>query len=250
MLALLAAIGLDAILTYLPPRLRLLPLALPLLMLFVGWSDFDRSRYRVAEDYSLTLLESIPPGAHLSASDDNILFVLIYLHLVEGLRPDINLILQGVGDADLPPLRFDPDREPFFLTHHPNWNLPAMQIVPVGLAFQVVRAGSPSPAPATVKEKLEGEDDPRVPKDYLTRNLIGHFHFMLGWTYETRDWPRAWREFLAAEAAAPQNDVLFYNLGLIYRRNGLFAEALAAFEHSHDINDRHLSWLPTAELPG
>jgi tetratricopeptide (TPR) repeat protein len=241
MLALLAAIGLDAILVHLPSRLRLLPLALPLLMLVVGWSDFDRSRYRVAEDFSLTLLESIPPGAHLSASDDNILFVLMYLHLVEGLRPDINLILQGVGDAELPPLRFDPDREPLFLTHHPNWNVPEMQIVPVGLVFRVVRSGTQPPVPEISKTRLEGEDDPRVPKDYLTRNLIGHFHFMLGWTYEARDWPRAWREYQAAAAAAPQNDVLFYNLGLIYRRNGLFEEALAAFERSHEINDRSLA---------
>ena len=42
---------------------------------------------------------------------------------------------------------------------------------------------------------LEGEDDPRVPKDYLTRNLIGHFHYMLGITWESRDWPRARDEF-------------------------------------------------------
>ena len=30
----------------------------------------------------------------------NILFVLIYLTMVEGVRPDVNLILQGVGGAD------------------------------------------------------------------------------------------------------------------------------------------------------
>ena len=35
--------------------------------------------------------------------------------------------------------------------------------------------------------------------------------------------------------------MLFYNLGLIYRRNGLFAEALAAFERSREINPRHIA---------
>jgi tetratricopeptide (TPR) repeat protein len=87
---------------------------------------------------------------------------------------------------------------------------------------------------------LAGEDDPRVPKDYLTQNLIGHFHYMLGVSFETRDWERARREFEAAARAAPANDVLFYNLGLLYRRNGELARARAAFERAHAINPRHL----------
>jgi hypothetical protein len=65
----------------------------------------------------------------------------MYLTMVEGYRPDVDLILQGVGGADLQPLRFNPDSEPLFFTHHPNWNLPALEIVPVGLVFQVRRAG-------------------------------------------------------------------------------------------------------------
>jgi len=77
-----------------------------------------------------------------------------------------------------------------------------------------------------------------VPKDYLTQNLIGNFHQMLGVTWEPRDWPRARREFEEAAAAAPDNDVLFYNLGLVYRRNGLLDEALAAFRRSARINPR------------
>jgi tetratricopeptide (TPR) repeat protein len=88
---------------------------------------------------------------------------------------------------------------------------------------------------------LEGEHDARVPKDYLTQNLIGQFHFMIGSTFETRDWPRASRSFDAAQRAAPDNDVLFYNLGLIYRRNGLLEEALAAFSRSQEINPRHIA---------
>ena len=35
--------------------------------------------------------------------------------------------------------------------------------------------------------------------------------------------------------------MLFYNLGLIYSGNGLFDEALAAFERSHAINPRHIA---------
>jgi tetratricopeptide (TPR) repeat protein len=150
----------------------------------------------------------------------------------------VNLILQGVGGAPLPPLRFDPDSEPLFFTHHPNWSLPELEVVPVGLAFEIRRAGRPWPRPVVPRAELAGESDTRVPKDYLTQNLIGHFHYMVGMSFESRDWRRAAREFLAAEKADPRNDVLFYNLGLIYRRNGLYPEALVAFSRSQAINSR------------
>ncbi len=236
--AVLAGMGGQALMERLPRNVRLLPLALPLLTAVVTFHQFDRSRYVVAEDFSRTLLETLPPGVHLAANDDNILFVLMYLHLVEGMRPDVDLILQGVGGAELPPLHFDPDSDPLFLTHDPNWRIAGLRLVPVGLVFQTVREGRLPPPPALSKERLDGEDDPRVPKDYLTRNLIGQFHYMLGLTFQARDWPRAWREFAVASAAAPDNDVLFFNLGLIFRENGLLPEALAAFERSDAINPR------------
>lgn len=240
LLALLAGLGCQLLLERLPRAARVLPLAVPVFLLATGWSSFDRSHYRVAEAFASEVLRSLPPGAHLSASDDNILFVLLYLHLVEGRRPDLDLVLEGVGAADLPPLRFDPDRDPLYFTHHPNWTLPALELAPVGVVFRVMRAGAPQPELLLPDGALAGEDDSRVPKDYLTQNLIGHFHYMLGVSFEQRDWLRARREFDAAVRAAPNNDVLFFNLGLIYVRNGLYDEALAAFERSHAINPRHL----------
>lgn len=242
MLALLAMIGVHHLTEAVARRRWVwLSLLVPLLLFLNGRQEFDRSRFRIAEDFSRTLLQSLPPGAHLAASDDNILFVLIYLHLVEGVRPDIDLIMQGVGDADLPDLRFDPDTDPLFFTHHPNWQIQGLDVVPIGLVLQTVRSGVPPPDPQIVKWRLEGEDDPRVPKDYLTSNLIGHFHYMLGMTHERRDWPVAQREFRLAMEKAPDNDVLFYNMGLIYRRNGLLLRSLEAFERSHQINPRRLA---------
>ncbi len=52
---------------------------------------------------------------------------------------------------------------------------------------------------------------------------------MLGVTAENRDWMRARSEFAEAMKAAPDNDVMFYNLGLIFARNGLFDDAIAEF---------------------
>jgi len=240
MMAVLAGLGCHILIRRMPRTLTFLPLGIPVIMLLAGWNTHDRSRYRIAESFGMSVFRSLPPGAHLIATDDNILFSLLYLHLVERRRPDVNLIPQGVGDADLPPLRFNPDNEPLFFTHHPNWSLPSLELVPVGLLFRACRAGEPPPEPI-LPEPLEGERDARVPKDYLTQNLIGQFHYMLGFTFEQRDWPSARREFEEAAAAAPENDVLFYNLGLIFKRNGLVEEALGAFERSHAINPRHLA---------
>lgn len=220
-------------------RRTLALLLVPPILLVAGWQRYDRSDFRLADDFSRTLLSTLPPGAHLAASDDNILFVLIYLHLVEGLRPDIDLILQGVGDADLPPLRFDPDSDPLFFTHHPNWDLAGIEVVPVGLVYQTVRPGV-HPEVKLPKTDLDGAWDPDVPKDYLAQNLVGHFHFMVGVSHGETDWPQAEREFRRAMEAAHDNDVLFYNLGLIYRRNGLSERALHAFRRAHEINPRHI----------
>ncbi len=239
MLAILAGIGCDVVVARVPKALRVAPLGIPLFLLASGWHDHDRSRYRVAEGFADAVLRTLPPGAHLVASDDNILFSLLYLHLVEKRRPDINLVPQGVAEADLPALRFNPDTEPLFFTHHPNWNLPSLDLVPVGLLFRAARAGASAP-PLALPGELPGERDERVPKDYLTQNLVGHYHYMLGVTFERSDWLRARGEFNAATAAAPQNDVLFYNLGLIYTRNGLVEDAMAAFDRSRAINPRHL----------
>jgi len=241
MAALLAGLGCDLLTKRIPRRLGWLAMIVPVALLLSGWKANDRSRYRIAEDFSGTVLRSLPPGAHLIATDDNILFASMYLHFVEKVRPDVDLILQGVGDADLPPLKFNPDTDPVFLTHHPNWNVPGLDLVPVGLTFRAWRAGRPWPEPVLPPPLLDGEHDPSVPKDYLTQNLIGQFHYMLGVTFENRDWLKGREEFRLAAALAPDNDVLFYNLGLIYHRNGLLDDSLRAFKRSQAINPRHLA---------
>ncbi len=239
MLALLAGLGSQVLIERLPRRARVLPLVLPAFLVVAGFQAHDRS-YVLAEAFSEDVLRALPPGAHLIASDDNVLYVLMYLHWVEGRRPDVDLILQGVSGIERPPLRFDPEREPLFLVDHPNWQLASLEIVPVGVVFRAWRAGGPSPPLILPADHLPGETDPRVPKDYLTRCLIGHFHYMLGVTFEQRDWLRARRELEAVTAFAPDSDVLQYNLGLIFRRNGLLDDASAAFERADAANPRPL----------
>ena len=246
MLALLAGLGAAALCRRLPPRTDWVSwtlIAIPLALLATGWRAADRSHYAIADDYSRQLLAGLPPGAHLAASDDNILFVLMYLRWVEGLRPDVDLILQGVGDAALPPLHFEPGSDPLYFTHDPNWSNPALDVVPVGLAFEVVRHGT-APSAWRLPTDPPGVDDPAVPKDYLTQNLLGELYYMRALTRAAQspdDWAAVRADFARAMREAPNNDVLFYNLGLIFRRHGDLADALAAFERSAAINPRAIA---------
>lgn len=237
--ALCAGIGIETAGRRLGRALPVAALALPVALLIGGWDRFDRSDYRIAEEFSRHLLATIPPGATLAATDDNILFVLIYLTMVEGVRPDVDLILQGVADAAPERRRFDPATEPLYFTHHPNWNHPELDVVPVGLAFRVWRRGQPLPELPSPPDELAARTG--VEHDYLTRNLVGHYYFMLGFTAEREDWRRATSLLERAMREAPDNDVLFYNVGLIYERNGDVAAALAAFRRSHEINPRPIA---------
>ena len=200
----------------------------------------DRSRYRIADSFGRALLASLPPGAHLSATDDNVLFVLMYLQMVEGVRPDVDLIQQGIGGADLPPLRFDPDRDALFFTHGPNWRRQPLAAVPVGLAFRVVRAGSAPPPRLAMPEALAGERDAAVPRDYLTRSLLGHFHLMRALTLEPSDWPRSRLEIEEAARVAFDDEATLYNAGLVCARNGLHRRAAELFADCVAISDRPL----------
>jgi len=51
----------------------------------------DRRGYDFATDYATTLLESLPPDAVVFAQTDADAFPMGYLHLVEGIRPDLTL---------------------------------------------------------------------------------------------------------------------------------------------------------------
>ena len=68
MAALLAAFGLELALRRWGRRIAAGLLLVPLALLAVGYPRFDRSRYRIAEDFSRKLLDSLPPGATPTSS--------------------------------------------------------------------------------------------------------------------------------------------------------------------------------------
>ncbi|MGK2859051.1 MAG: hypothetical protein ACSLFQ_17770, partial [Thermoanaerobaculia bacterium] len=173
---------------------------------------------------------------------------LLYMLHVEQVRPDVELILQGV-DQERPNVSFNPDYDAVYLAHDPQWGGTGLDVVPVGLAYRAIRAGTQPPEPS-MPAPIEGEGDARVPKDFLTRSLIGNYYFMEAMSYETLDWPRARRGLERVLELVPDGDLSSHNVGLIYARNGWYEEGIAAYERCHAINPRGLLQREEPDRPG
>ena len=80
-----------------------------------------------------------------------------------------------------------------------------------------------------------------MPKDYLTHNLDRPLPLHARHHLERATGRERAGSSTRRRGAAPDNDVLFYNLGLIYCGNGLFEESRAAFRRSAEINPREIA---------
>ncbi len=215
-------------------------LLLPIPLIVAGWNRFDRHDYRFVEDFTRSLLATVPEGARLSAGDDVVLFALLYHHLALGERPDLELILEGGGSARPVRLAWNLEDEPIFFTHPTGPDTPGVELLPVGLLWVTVEPGEEPALRLPSRLELPQERETGIPRDYLTDNLIAHFHYMLGMTHERLDWPRAMRHWQRATEFGAEDDLLFFNLGQLFWRNGQPERALAAFRRAAEINPRHL----------
>lgn len=88
------------------PRFSILPAfllclaAVPVLMARQEWDDHNRSRKTLARDTALNTLLSCAPDAILFTQGDNDTYPLWYLQEVEGVRPDVRVIITELLNAD------------------------------------------------------------------------------------------------------------------------------------------------------
>jgi hypothetical protein len=204
----------------------LLAFLLPIGLLVARFARHDLSRHRYADEYNRRILESLPSGATLIAQDDNVVFPLMYLKYVEGVRPDVTLLEQGVHQ--LAPLKFNPRRDAVYCTH---WNAafhqsvvpgrPGLRLVPEGVIYRVVSTDMHyAPRELWPLFLLPDMEDPRIPRNFLTRCLLGHVYFMRGeWSALQGDSETVgWLE--RAARMGYDDATLNYNIGLACRRAG------------------------------
>jgi hypothetical protein len=74
--------------------------AVPLLMGTQEWDDHDRSKKTLARDFAVDYLESCPPNAILFSFEDNDTYPLWYAQEVEGIRPDVRVMVNTLTGSD------------------------------------------------------------------------------------------------------------------------------------------------------
>jgi len=75
-------------------------LAVPTLMMSQEWDDHDRSKKTLARDLATDYLESCPPNAVLFSFEDNDTYPLWYAQEVEGIRPDVRVMVNTLTGSD------------------------------------------------------------------------------------------------------------------------------------------------------
>jgi hypothetical protein len=232
------AFGWNWILSGLPAAVQPFLAFAPAVFLFLAqFRGQDLSRHRYADEYSRRILMSLPENATLIAQDDNVVFPMMYLRHAEHVRPDVTLLEQGVHQ--LQQFRFNPRKDVVYCTHwQAAFNQPAtprgagLRLVNEGLIYRVVSTDmNHRPLDLWPQHMLPDMEDERIPRNYLTRCLLGHVYFMRGEWELPRDAVCAAAWYARAARMAWDNAVMHYNLGLVYERHGwrlLAEDAFAA----------------------
>ena len=77
-------------------------LVLAVIPLAANWSAASRHDDTTARDWGIDILDSLEPYAILVTIGDNDTFPLWYAQMVEGVRPDVTVIIEGYLDMDWP----------------------------------------------------------------------------------------------------------------------------------------------------
>ncbi len=75
-------------------------LAVPVLMMVQNWDDHDRTGRYMALDSAKNMLESCAPNAVLFTTGDNDTYPLLYAQEVEGIRPDVRVVISQFMGTD------------------------------------------------------------------------------------------------------------------------------------------------------
>lgn len=229
-------LGFDAVIKQVS-SIRSLPfiaLVLPVALAVINFHENDRSQHRLAEEFNMHILNDLPDNSALMAQGDNVLFPITYFHHVKGVRPDMKLF--EVGMNQLAAFEFHPKKTPTFFTHYNNLGTTDLQLVPDGLVYKVITPDMDAPSIMSADELLEKYElttitgSKPVYLDYLSRCMVGDYYFMLAVNVHRKSFADALPLYLKAAEAAYDNDVVQYNLGLVFGREQRYFEAMQQFK--------------------
>ena len=198
---------------------------LPFLILMVNWPANDRSRDTLARDFGLELLASAPPGAGLFFVHDEALFPCLYLKVVEGLRPDLQIIESfffGYQGQAISAVISDVPPNDEMLKYYSY--LRGAKAVPWGLAYRLVRDSADMPSGMFFAKPVRDPPmntlyDPSARRAYAAyacyHARLGADRFLAG------EIKTAEHEWAISERLKVDDPYAHYILALMYRRCGL-----------------------------
>ena len=104
-------------------------LAVPALMIKQEWKSHDRSTKRTAHDMAYNYLISCPKNAILFTGADNDTYSLWYLQEVEGVRPDVRIIVNTLFGSD-------------WYIHQMQKKMNQSEPLPITMPFEKYKAGT------------------------------------------------------------------------------------------------------------
>jgi tetratricopeptide (TPR) repeat protein len=207
-------------------------------VLSLGWhfETNDRSRNTLLKSYVEQLLSHVPAGAALYAEGDNHLFSLLYFHLVEGRRPDIELLNPRVGLGDQAKV-YQLAREGRLYTTHYMQTSGSVRCRPAGLVFKIVADDIPFPEIQWrdfTEEEIRGARAPLekiLVTEYFHRRAL--YHKNRGETEEALRWLRK------MDSVAQGYDQTLMLTGFAFANFEMPSEALKYFEAALKINPKN-----------
>ncbi|MEM7244780.1 MAG: DUF2723 domain-containing protein [Acidobacteriota bacterium] len=236
-LTLLAGLGAGVLLRDRWRRLAPLLLLLPSFYLVRDFSRHDRSDYLLIDGCARAVLDSLPPGSMLLAGDANLAFAIAHVHLVEGHRPDVHLVLLNVDGRPPANFRFDPRRDHLHFTHPSSWPLGGLAIEPAGLTYRVVTPGADPEVPDSLPE-LPAAGGPVLAGDYASRQVIGHLLYLRSVSLMSRDRAAGLAGLDEAMDVGHDAPRVHHNSGISLLEQGEWSRARQALERAAELRPK------------
>ncbi|MCG3138977.1 MAG: hypothetical protein HJJLKODD_02849 [Phycisphaerae bacterium] len=247
-------------------------LLLPGYEIYCNYKECDYSNYTYAEDHARNLLASLLPNAIIFPSGDHNTFPLIYLTLVENVRPDVTIadkygfidpaVLDEVisqrrdrvgAEFQSFTLHSESEKREFIIRHakRPIYfttklanPIPDAALVPVGLLYHLLPAGYSldQDSPWNQIHYRHRESTRPDALDLGGCHILGDFYFFHGLNeLRTSHHAAALEDFQSSTRYLQGIKESFNNVGSALADAGLLEEAVSYLEHARQLDPLYLT---------
>lgn len=240
--------------------------AAAILSSLVFYGPQSKRGYFYAEDYARNILATLPPDTIYVPSADHQAFTVLYLQVVEGLRPDVTLLrkygyldlfgVPGLAGADpehwraFPPRRYEPEILGWLLEHTRRPLVLSQQLPirgggatfrPIGLLVQALRPGEPAAAGLSLDALAWRRPLPGGPVEEYSLSLIQYdvAEAQARMAFAAGDTESALAHLAAAAEFGHREPDILNNIGVLCGRNQAWDAAAGYFREVLERDPEH-----------